>query len=416
MARPLPDFLRRAPIPPAVLEVVSRLQERGHQAYLVGGCVRDLVSDRAPKDYDVATSARPEEVQAAFKKVIPTGIQHGTVTVISRGAPVEVTTFRTEGEYLDGRRPSRVAFHSRIEDDLSRRDFTINAMAYDPSRQELVDPFEGQRHLEERIVRAVGDPAARFAEDGLRCLRAARFAAVLGFTLDPATQAAIAPAIPVFRKVARERVREEMTRLLVSGHPDRGLQILADTGLLSEILPELPPADFPRATAAVQRTPAAVEVRMAALLHPLPSPQAAETVLRRLTFSNKVMEQTVQLLRHRLPPEAPGLSDAQLRRWVASLGRDLVSPALSLCEATRATHLQGLRARLDRLLEARPALSTRELALDGKQIMELLGVGPSPAVGEATRHLLDQVLERPELNTAEGLAGLLRTWADGRGL
>jgi tRNA nucleotidyltransferase (CCA-adding enzyme) len=414
VAEPLPAHLREAIIPPAVLEVVSRLQDRGHQAYLVGGCVRDLVSGRAPKDYDVATSARPEEVQASFRKVIPTGIQHGTVTVMSRGEPVEVTTFRTEGEYLDGRRPSQVAFHSRIEDDLSRRDFTINAMAFDPVRRELVDPFGGQQDLKARIVRAVGEPAARFAEDGLRCLRAARFSALLGFRLDPATHAAIAPSLQVFRKVARERVREELTRLLLSDHPDQGLGILAETGLLQEIVPELRPEDLPRATSAVQRSPRTVEARMAAFLHLLPSPEAAEAALRRLTFSNKVVDQAVQLIRHLLPPDAPGASDAQLRRWVAALGRELVDSALRLSEAAFGADLQALRARLDRLLEAGPPLSARELALDGTQIMAVLGVGPSRIVGEATRFLLDQVLDQPELNSPDSLARLLTEWSSKR--
>lgn len=406
----LPEGLASAQLPSPVVDVVSRLQERGHQAYLVGGCVRDLVGARKPKDYDVATSARPEQVQAAFKKVIPTGIQHGTVTVLLHGEHVEVTTFRTEGAYVDGRRPSAVEFKQDVKEDLSRRDFTINAMAYDPLRRALVDPFGGQRDLEARVVRAVGDPLERFSEDGLRCLRAARFAATLGFQVEPATLAAIAPCLPVFRKVAQERVREELTKLLLSDHPDTGLEILADTGLLKEIVPELPPESVRRSILAVRRAPRGAEARLAAFLHPL-APEQAEGALRRLTFSNKVMDQAVRLLRHLLPEGAQAWTDEAIRRWAASLGRELVASAFSVSEAIWGTGAPDLKGRIDRVLESGPPLSARDLALDGSRIMQVLGVGPSPVVGEATRFLLGRVLERPELNTPETLADLLLAWA-----
>ena len=405
----LPEGLAHALVPAPVVDVVVRLQERGHQAYLVGGCVRDLVSSRQPKDYDVATSATPEQVQASFKKVIPTGIQHGTVTVLSHGEHVEVTTFRTEGSYLDGRRPSTVEFKLDVREDLSRRDFTINAMAYDPLRRRLVDPFGGRRDLEGRVVRAVGDPMARFSEDGLRCLRAARFSAALGFTVEPATLAAIAPCVPVFRKVAHERVREELTKLLLSDHPDLGLKILADTGLLKEIVPELQPDQIHRSSLAVRKTPQEMDVRLAAFLHPVP-PEAAEEALRRLTFSNKVIDGTVRLLRHLLPHGALQWTDEGIRRWVASLGRELVMGAACVSEAVWVTDARDLHGRIGRVLESRPPLQARELALDGSRIMEVLGVGPSPVVGQATRYLLDRVLERPELNTPEELTTLLRGW------
>ena len=410
----LPGALAAASVPAPVIDVVVRLQERNHQAYLVGGCVRDLVSGRRPKDYDVATSATPQQVQSAFRKVIPTGIQHGTVTVISQGEHVEVTTFRTEGAYVDGRRPEAVEFKLDVREDLSRRDFTINAMAFDPLRPELVDPFGGQDDLEARTVRAVGEPMARFSEDGLRCLRAARFAATLGFKVDPATLAAIAPCLPVFRKVAGERVREELTRLLLSDHPDTGLKILADTGLLQEIVPELEPEPARRSSTVVHRSPQAVDVRLAAFLHPLP-PEVAEQVLRRLTFSNKVTEQVAQLLRHLLPHGAPAWTDEAIRRWVASLGRELVTSAFAVSEAIWVADARDLHARTARVLESRPPLAARDLALDGSGIMRVLGVGPSRVVGEATRFLLDRVLERPELNTGEALAELLRGWSKGPG-
>ncbi|HEY8211332.1 MAG TPA: [cytidine(C)-cytidine(C)-adenosine (A)]-adding enzyme, partial [Myxococcaceae bacterium] len=378
-----------------------------HQAFLVGGCVRDLVRERAPKDYDVATSALPAQVQALFKKVIPTGIQHGTVTVISRGMHVEVTTFRTEGAYLDGRRPETVEFRMDVREDLSRRDFTINAMAYDPVRKELEDPFGGQQDLKDRVIRAVGDPLARFREDGLRCLRAARFASTLGFSLEAGTLAAIPESLDVFQKVAQERVREELTRLLLSDHPDAGVEILRDTGLLSRIAPEhsQPPARL-------AGTPAALEVRWSVFLHPLPA-EVQESLLRRLTYPNKVIDQVVQLRRHPLRPGSASWTDAQVRRWVAAIGRELVPAAIPVTEAVFGMNARDLQARVDGVLASNPPLRARDLALNGSRIMEVLGVGPSPAVGEATRYLLDRVLEHPEHNTEAGLGELLRDWSKG---
>src|SRR3954451_9207303 len=206
-------------IPDDVLALCRRLREAGHQAHLVGGGVRDLLLGRGPADFDVATSAHPDEVMRLFgqRYAIPTGLQHGTVTVLaSEERPVEVTTYRGEGEYLDGRRPSSVHFGATLEEDLARRDFTMNAIAYDPIDDVLADPFAGRADLAARLVRAVGDPVARFREDGLRPMRAVRQAAQLGFTIDPPTAAAIPAALDSFRKVSAERIRDELCKLLAS--------------------------------------------------------------------------------------------------------------------------------------------------------------------------------------------------------
>src|SRR5271154_6450625 len=212
--KPLPPMLAQGHLPPGVRDVGARLQAAGHEAYLVGGCVRDLVTGRAPQDWDVATQAVPAEVQRLFRKVIPTGIAHGTVTVLFPGGQVEVTTYRVEAGYADGRRPDRVEFRRDLVEDLARRDFTINAMAFDPRAGELRDPFDGLQDLDRRTVRCVGDAVARFGEDGLRPLRAVRFATVLDFELEERTEAAIPGALEVFRKVAPERVRDEFLKLL----------------------------------------------------------------------------------------------------------------------------------------------------------------------------------------------------------
>ncbi len=237
----LPAALLAARVEPPVLEVLEVLQQAGYQAWIVGGAVRDLLLERARPggDFDLATSARPGEVKALFRRVIPTGEAHGTVTVAMRGALMEVTTFRGEGAYLDGRRPASVTFLDDVEADLARRDFTVNAMAWDPLGGRFRDPFGGQEDLRRRLLRAVGDAAARFAEDGLRPYRAARFAAQLGFELEPITAAAIPGALAVARRVAAERVAEELSRLVMAPHARQGLRLLDASGLLGLALPEL---------------------------------------------------------------------------------------------------------------------------------------------------------------------------------
>lgn len=406
----LPQRLAQAVLPASVLEVVRSLREGGFAAYLVGGCVRDLLLGKPPKDFDVATSAHPPQVQQRFKKVIPTGIDHGTVTVLIRGEPIEVTTFRTEADYLDGRRPSRVEFHTEIEADLSRRDFTINAMAFDPIERTLVDPFDGQGDLARRTVRCVGEAYDRFSEDGLRALRAVRFATVLEFALDARTEAAIPRTLDVFSKVALERVNQELVKLLEARAPGRGAVLLGRTGLLARFLPELPQVEDARAQA-LDRAKHSLAVRLAVLLDGV---EAAREVLFRLKFPTRTCDEVANLLAHPLPPTEA--SDAELRRWMSAIGRDGVTPALALARAWRDGEVEAHGLRISELAATHPPLATRELALQGRQIMDLLGVGPSPHVGEAARFLLAQVLEDPALNTGDRLSDLLRKWAKAQGL
>ncbi|MBU8897029.1 CCA tRNA nucleotidyltransferase [Corallococcus sp. M34] len=412
--------LHNADIPRPVIEVISRLRELGHAVYLVGGCVRDMVRQVQPKDFDVATSALPQEVQAAFRKVIPTGIQHGTVTVVTGGNHVEVTTFRSEGDYLDGRRPSSVAFERDIVKDLSRRDFTINAMAYNPLDRELVDPFEGQKDLQAQLIRCVGSAQERFSEDGLRPLRAVRFAAVLGFTLDASTRDAIPATLDVFRKVALERVREEFVKLLMSPRAESGLLLLEQTGLLDVFLPELARAEpevARQARHAAQVAAHAQEIRLAALLADLSTGPHARDLCLRLKFSNKAADLVGLLVEHAKLEARLEDSDPALRRLLARLGvpqlPDLLAVARARVEA-RAPELrpalEQLGARLEAIAATKPPLVARDLALTGKDIMATLGVSPSPIVGEATRFLVEAVLDDPSLNTPERLQDALRNW------
>ncbi|MFN0063259.1 MAG: CCA tRNA nucleotidyltransferase [Myxococcaceae bacterium] len=396
-----PDSLLKAQIPEAVLAVLRRLQGASFRAFLVGGCVRDLLRGQVPKDYDVATSARPADVQGLFRRVIPTGIAHGTVTVLSSGVAIEVTTFRSEGGYVDGRRPTTVAFHNDVESDLSRRDFTMNAVAFDPIAGLCVDPFQGQVDLSRRLIRAVGDAGERFREDGLRALRAIRFAAVLGFDIEPATLSAIPQTLDVFRLVSMERVRDEFVKLLLSERPEKGLSLLLDQGLLSVFLPEVV-SDAARRFARVARVPSELAWRLAALLLGAPTPA---TLTTRLKFPNALTDEVAVLCAHAPESGVASAKDAELRRTLARVGRARGRGWAALAVANGEPHDFGTR--VEALLAGGAALSVAELTLDGAAVMQTLGVGPSPIVGRATRWLLDQVLEDPSRNTPGKLKDLL---------
>ena len=404
--QPLPEPLARAVVPAGVRSVLEQLLASGHEAWLVGGGVRDLLLGQAPKDWDVATDAVPGQVVKLFRRVVPTGIAHGTVTVLVPGGQVEVTTFRAESAYEDGRRPGSVQFHRDLVADLARRDFTINALAFDPVGARFRDPFGGQEDLARRRVRCVGVAAERFGEDGLRPLRAVRFATVLAFELDPETEAAIPGALGVFDKVALERRRDELLKLILSPGVVRGLDLLRRTGLMERLLPELAEVGDAERNTRVDRAVAVLEVRLAALLVAV---SEADRALERLRLPAKTVETVRALLAHPLPPDASTWGDAELRRWLVRLGPERWELARALAAATGVDPDGEVGRRVAGIVAARPPLSAKELALNGADIMKELGVGPSPAVGEATRFLLDRVLERPDLNTPEQLRELLRS-------
>jgi tRNA nucleotidyltransferase (CCA-adding enzyme) len=426
----LPAALARARFPPPILDVLQRLDGAGHRSWLVGGAVRDLLLHRRrdAHDFDVATPATPEEVTALFRRVIPTGIAHGTVTVLVADERVEVTTFRGEGAYLDGRRPGSVVFHRDLEADLARRDFTMNALAYDPVGVEFRDPFGGRADMARRLIRAVGEPAERFGEDGLRALRAVRFAAQLGYTLERKTRAAIPGAVGVVRKVSVERVAEELSRLVVAPHAVQGVELLRSTGLMAELLPAVAArgrAEIRHAAAVLGHAPADPAARFAALLHGLPA-EDVERVLAGLRLPRRVAEEATALasaLRcwRRAPREPLPMAAAAIRRWLSGVGSERVPALLGLLEAEArsmpASSAPRARAEVRRfqraltsVTSARPPLGAQDLALDGRAVMDLLGTGPGPQVGEALRHLLDRVLDDPSLNTPPALADLVRRW------
>jgi tRNA nucleotidyltransferase (CCA-adding enzyme) len=440
-------------VPEEVMFVLRGLRSAGKQGWLAGGAVRDLVRGKGAQDFDVATDALPDEVLKLFKRVIPTGVQHGTVTVMSGDHPIEVTTFRGEGPYLDGRRPSSVTFLGDIEGDLSRRDFTVNAMAWDPLAGVLRDPFGGQEDLRRSRLRAVGNALDRFLEDGLRPLRAVRFACTLRLALEPKTRRAIGETLEVFAKVAMERVRDELVKLLVRGAPpSRGLRLLQRTGLLKRIAPELlESVGFPQnryhrwdvwrhTLRVVDAAPAEPIVRLAALLHDVAKPRTAmpkEGAPRENTFydhEHKGAKLTAEMLtRLKLPKKEidrivllvdehnwhylPEWSDATVRRTLARIGVAELPALWTLRKADligRGRYVEeGLanqaqaEARFAKEVESASALKISDLKIGGEDVMQTLKIPPGRAIGQVLARLLEKVLDDPQLNSRETLLRLL---------
>ncbi len=399
--------------PRAAVDVVRALQEAGHEAWFVGGCVRDRLLGRLAADWDVATEAEPEVVSALFPRVIATGLQHGTVTVVADGLPVEVTTYRVEVGYSDGRRPDAVHFTRELEDDLGRRDFTVNAMAWDPLTDTLVDPFEGAADLHRRVLRAVGDPVERFTEDGLRPLRAVRFATVLELEVDAATRAAIPATLSTFRKVSAERIRVELVKTLASPRAAWGMALLAECGLLAECLPEVAAIDegrWAQTRGALARAPEPLIPRLAILFH---AGGGAGVALKRLRFSNAEQRAVLHLLGFRdLEPGALG-TDAEVRRTVAAIGRGAFSDVVAYRRAWGAAPWDAFEARVAEVRALEAPHAAKELAIDGRAVIEIISEPPSRRVGRILEALLERVWEEPTLNTEDKLRALVREVAAG---
>jgi tRNA nucleotidyltransferase (CCA-adding enzyme) len=438
-----------------VLEICHELRNAGERAWVVGGCVRDTLLGEPVNDWDVATSALPEKVQQTFRKVIPTGIDHGTVTVLWKGGAYEVTTLRGEGAYSDGRRPDNVVFVGDIDQDLARRDFTVNAIAYDPVDGRVVDPFHGLVDMQSKVLRAVGDPKERFQEDGLRVLRGARFVATLDFELEEATEAAFRDALDTFRKVSPERVREEWLKTMKARAPSRAFEVMRRTGILEVTYPELLEQvgceqnqwhayDVWNHTMRVLDESEGDPIeRMAALLHDVAKPRTrarsdktedwtfyhhervgadmAERWLRDYKFSNRERELIVGLVRHHLICYSNEWTDAAVRRFMKRVGPDNVEQLLRLGEADalgkgrnveeELEALKELRSRIDEQIEQGGALTTQDLAIDGTDVVEHLEGGPGPVVGQVLRELLERVIEDPSLNTRDKLMPIVEQLA-----
>lgn len=433
------------PKPLAALANALREAKEKAEVYVVGGALRDLLLGREPHDYDLATSLFPEEIMAvAMRKgwaYHPTGIAFGTIAVVVEGLPVEVTTLRREGLYLNGRRPSEVRLGGTLEEDLARRDFTINAMAMAWPEGTLHDPFGGRQDLQRRLIRAVGSPGERFSEDGLRLLRAVRLAAELEFRLEGETQVALATRAHMIRFVAAERIYPEMERLILSPGAAKGLTWLLQTGLLSLLIPEAvpllttPPDGIYHALnlwdhtmEVVRLTPARPEVRWAAFFHDIGKPytrqvdgegnahfpnhdavgaELVDRIAQRLRFPLAKAERIRTLVaRHMFTFD---MGPRGMRRLYAQLGeeglRDLLDLKLADMVGTGGRFVADaydafteFRKRLDDTLAQSTAFTVRDLNVNGHDVMAVLGIPPGPRVGEVLELLLNEVLEDPSLN------------------
>jgi poly(A) polymerase/tRNA nucleotidyltransferase (CCA-adding enzyme) len=442
-------------LPDAVRATLARLAEAGHDAALVGGSVRDLVSGTLPQDWDVATAAPPERVAQLFPGSTWTN-RFGTVTVHVDGGPdVQVTTFRFEGPYLDGRRPASVAWGQSLDEDLARRDFTVNAIAWRPMdlvRGEgvLIDPHGGIADLQRGVLRAVGDPEARFGEDALRMVRAARFASRLGLDIDAATARAIRAHAAAAAELSGERIRDELLRMLedAARPPSAAFELLERLGLLEVLLPELAalrgvPQSKALAGDALDhslRTADALPpdrplLRLAGLLHDVgkattladghfighevEGARLAEAAGERLRLSRAELGWLVRLVRHHMFAYTPDWTDAAVRRFIRRVGVDLLDDLFALRVADNAAsgvpdpHAAGLdelRSRIEAVIADSP-LMQGQLAVDGRDLTAEVGLAPGPLVGELLRRLLEAVLDEPSLNRREPLLALAAQWA-----
>jgi len=427
-------------VPAPVVALLDRLGASGHAAYVVGGSLRDILLDRAPADWDLATDARPEQLVALFPGAVYEN-RFGTVAVRREDAVLQVTTFRTDHDYADFRRPHRVEFGDDIEADLGRRDFTVNAIAWgrrrdgaaDPSV--LVDPFDGLADLRSRTLRAVGDPDARFREDALRMMRAVRLAAVLEFEVEPRTLASIKANAPLAAHLSGERVGAELMKLLSAPRPSVGLRLAQETGLLGVVSPELAAQRgvpqgkisgedlWDHTLRAVDAAPASQPVvRLAALVHDIGKPatladgrfhhhdsvgsELADALLRRLRFPRAEAELVALLVRHHMFTVDPDATDAAIRRFIKRVGLAAIEPLFALRRADDIGSgldpddpaTDAYRARIDAQIEARAPLDRSALAIDGDDLMRDLGLEPGPRLGGVLEALLERVISDPALN------------------
>lgn len=442
------EFPMQIQLPEKVHKIIDTLQEAGFEAYAVGGCVRDSILGREPDDWDITTSARPEEMKRLFPRTVDTGIKHGTVTVLLGGEGFEVTTYRIDGAYEDGRHPSEVTFTASLKEDLRRRDFTINAMAYN-DRSGLVDLYGGLADVENQVIRCVGNARERFDEDALRMLRAVRFSAQLGYRIDEATGEAVKALAPNLQKISAERIQVELVKLVTSPHPDY-LRKAYELGITAQVLPE-----FDLCMETPQRHkhhcydvgehilhsmlgvgPDKV-LRLSMLFHDIGKPQTltvdpdgtthnkrhpfegekiTRKVMRRLKFDNDTTDKVTKLVLYHDYDIAP--TEAGVRRAVNRIGEDIFAMIFTVRRADIAAQSDYMReeklakvAYIEKLykdiLARRDAVTLKDLAISGKDLIAE-GMPPGRQIGETLSALLERVLDDPSLNKREILLKLYK--------
>ena len=430
----------RINIPERANLIVKTLQDAGYEAYVVGGCVRDEILGRKPDDWDITTSALPEQVKALFRRTVDTGLKHGTVTVMQGDEGFEVTTYRIDGEYEDGRHPKNVEFTRNLSEDLRRRDFTINAMAYN-DREGLVDLFNGLGDIEKKVIRCVGDPEERFGEDALRMLRAVRFSAQLGYTIDESTEKAISKLSGNLEKISAERIHTELIKLLVSDNPMM-LKKAYETGMTKVFLPEFDKAmetdqkhihhcysvgeHILHSIDAVEPTPV---LRLAMLLHDIGKPETlsvdedgtthfrghpavsmemAKKILRRLKLDNDTIDKVSVLVRYHDYGNGKEADEKIVRKALSKIGAELFPAFLEVRRADVYAQSDYMKQeKLDNIaawdkmykqvLEKEECFCLKDMKITGRELKEL-GVKPGPLMGEILSRLLEEVIDDPSKN------------------
>ncbi len=439
-------------IPDYVLKTMDKLNINGFEAFIVGGSLRDLLLKKEPSDYDITTNAKPEEIIQVFDgyKTILVGLEFGTVAVVMDGKNIEITTYRIEEEYLDGRKPSAVSFTNKLEEDLSRRDFTINAMAYNKDRG-IVDYFHGKDDLKKGIIRTVGDPRERFKEDHLRILRAIRFASQLNFTIEEETYHACKELVHSLKSISPDRIRDEVFKILLSPQPSYGLKLMADLGVLEAIIPDLAPTIgfdqrtpyhyntlFEHIVCVVDKTPPILSLRLAALFHDIGKPdtftideedkahfyghdrlgaQMTEEILKGLHCSNDLINRVRILVKEHMNSHNE-YGEKGLKRLISNLGEEEVFHLIHLQKADRLCSHPGARIddllereiRIQEILNFEEAYEKKQLDISGYDIISL-GYKEGKIVGLIIDYLMDQVLEKPELNKKENLIEIVKEGA-----
>ena len=431
-------------LPEKVKYIINRIMEAGYEAYAVGGCIRDSLLERIPEDWDITTSASPNEIKNIFKCTIDTGIKHGTVTVMLEREGFEVTTYRIDGEYEDGRHPREVTFTSNLMEDLKRRDFTINAMAYN-EQQGLVDAFGGIQDMRRKVIRCVGSPIERFSEDALRMMRAVRFSAQLGYEIEKETKEAISTLAGDLKKISAERIQTELVKLLLSPHPDY-LQIAYETGITAVIMPEFdvcmktqqhnPHHCYTVGRHTLESMKAIApekSLRLAMLFHDMGKPDCSTTdeegidhfyghpgvsekiagdILHRLKFDNDTTYLVKKLVKYHDYDIYP--KPQSIRKALANMGEEVFPLLLEIKEADvmaqsdylreeKLRNLKELRQVYQQILEQKQCVSLKTLAVDGKDLMTYVGMQPGRELGEMLKTLLELVIEDPECNNREYL-------------
>lgn len=410
------------PISKHLKKIASILQKENHQCWLVGGAIRDTLLGSIAEDFDLATDATPDKVIRLFRYTIPTGIKHGTVSILMGSHRFETTTFRHDGRYSDGRHPDEVTYSNDIRCDLARRDFTINAIAWDLINKKLFDPHDGQRDLEQGIIRAIGNPILRFKEDALRIIRACRFASQLNFRIEEQTLTAIAPLITEISKLSVERIWEELKKILSTSKPSIALKLFQETGLWDALLfksgkDEKIDVNLMICNALPKNK---LCVRIAALFQHLEDSTIAEKFLTHFKASNTEKKEIVPIVQLHKNFYRNKWLDSEIRHFISRTSTEILNN-LILFETAKTSiqnpgnpekieALMKLGNRIQFILERKDVLSVKELNINGKIIMDELSIEPTPQMGKLFQYLLGCVLDCPESNTKDKLIELSREW------